>query len=231
MGNSKTVGNTSAARITASSIGVVAGLGGMEHGLFEFLQGNIRPDGMVMNAIGPAQRLWEYGNEPGFTLIPNFFITSILAMTAGFLVIIWSIAFINRKHSAWVLAFLSIIMFLVGGGFSPPVFAILAIIAASKIDKPLPWWRRHLSQKVQTGLSRLWRWVLIALVSLSTLLLIQAIFGYPLLWFIGAEGTLTFNSLVGYITFFVLGPVVIAAAFAYDIRKQSASETPPGNLA
>jgi hypothetical protein len=211
--------NTSAARVVASSVGVVAGLAGMEHGFFEVLQGNVAPSGIVIDAIGPAQRFWELGREPALTIIPNFFITGILAMIAGLLVMIWSVAFIDRKYGAWGLMLLSILMFLVGGGFAPPIYTIPAIVAAAAIDRPLTWWRKHLPLKVRGFLARLWPWSLIAFLLLSLFLIELAIFGYPLMWFFSADNTLNLISALGYITYFGLGPVVILAAFAYDIQN------------
>lgn len=49
------------------------GLAGIEHGFFELLQGNVAPNDMMIDAIGPGQRFWEYGVERALTIIPNFF--------------------------------------------------------------------------------------------------------------------------------------------------------------
>jgi hypothetical protein len=223
----KAVKNTSATRLVASSIGVVAGLAGMEHGFFEMLQGNLVPSDKVINAIGPVQRFWEHGTEPAFTVIPNFFVTGILAMLVGLFVIIWAAVYIDRKHGAWVLALLSIMMFLVGGGFAPPVCAILAIVAATGINRPLVWWRRHLPVGLRDFLARLWKWSLIAFVVLALFAVEIAIFGYPLLWFFSADSALDVLSTLGNITFFGLGPVVIVAAFAYDVQKKTESQQAP----
>ena len=54
-------------------------------------------------------------------------VTGILAMIIGLLVAIWSIAFIHRKYGAGVLLVLSIILWLVGGGFAPIFFTILVV--------------------------------------------------------------------------------------------------------
>lgn len=216
--------NTSAARWVASSVGVVAGLAGMEHGFFEMLQGNLVPSGRVIDAIGPAQRFWEYGAEPAFTLIPNFLVTGILAMLVSLLVIIWAAVYIDRKHGVWVLILLSILMFLVGGGFAPPVFAIPAIVAAAGMNRSWVWWRKHLPVWLVDFLARLWKWLLIALVLLALFAVELAIFGYPLLWFFSADNTLSFLSTLGNITFFGLGPLAILAAFAHDIQTQTGSQ-------
>lgn len=129
--------NTSATRVVASTFGVLVGLAGIEHGYFELLQGDVRPGSIMIEAIGPAQRFWEYGTERALTIIPSFLVTGILAMVFGLLVVIWAGAFVHRKNGAGVLLLLSIMLFLVGGGFGPIFLAILASATATRIDKPL----------------------------------------------------------------------------------------------
>jgi hypothetical protein len=55
----------------------------MSHGLFEILQGNNSTNGLFIAAIGDSQKMWTHGNEPAFTLIPNFLLTGIAAMLVG----------------------------------------------------------------------------------------------------------------------------------------------------
>jgi MFS family permease len=212
--------NTSATRVIASTSGILVGVAGMEHGLFEILQGNVRPGGLVIEAIGPAQRLWEHGAEPAFTVIPNMLITGILAMAVGLLVIIWSGAFIDRKYGPLVMMLLSIALFLVGGGFAPLVLAVLPVAAATGINRPLTWWRRHLPPKLRGFLAGLWAWSLIVFALLCLFAMGVAIFGYPLLWFFSADHTVNLLSSLGNVTFFILGPVAVLTALAYDIQKQ-----------
>ncbi len=61
-----------ATRVTATTVGVLMGLSGMNHGFFEFLQGNVATGGLVIQAIGPAQRFWERGTEEAFSIVPTF---------------------------------------------------------------------------------------------------------------------------------------------------------------
>ena len=59
-------------RITASTLGVFFGLfSGINHGIFEILQGNKPINGLVINAIGEMQRFWPEGTEPAFTPDPE----------------------------------------------------------------------------------------------------------------------------------------------------------------
>ena len=200
---------------------------GMSHGFPEMLQGNHAPDGKVIDSIGPAQRFWEYGSEPAFTLIPNFLVTGILATLVSLFVVIWTAAFIDRKHGAWVLGLLSITMFLFGGGFGPPVCAILAIVAAAGMDRTLTWWRKHLPRKLRGFLASFWPWPLIAFLLLCLFALANGIFGYPLMWFVTADNASSSTLLLGQITFLGLGPVVILSAITYDIQKTTDSQRNP----
>ena len=218
MAPGKSSTNTSALRMAASSTGVVAGIAGMEHGFLEMMQGNSVPSGRVVEAIGPAQRFWVYGTEPAFTLIPNFLVTGILAMIVSLIVIMWSIAFIDKKYGAVILLCLSTIMFLVGGGFAPPVFAIVAILAAILMNKPFRWFRVHIPEYVIALLAKPWAIALFIFITLSLIEIITAIFGFPLLWFFAEEDLVDVLMTFGNITFFGLGSIVLITSLAHDIK-------------
>jgi hypothetical protein len=212
-----------ATRVTASTLGAIVGLAGMEHGFFEMLQGNATPNGLVIDAIGPAQKLWPGATEPALTIIPNFFSSGILAMTVGLLVTIWAVAFIQRKHGALILLLLSIMLFLVGGG-SPPIFlGIIASAVATRINKPLTWWRAHLSVNVRGFLAKLWPWSIIVFVLLFWFAVGIAITGWPLLLFFDANATNTLPilTLLGYISDVIM-LLAVLAGFAYDIDRGTA---------
>jgi len=212
--------NNEATRTVASTLGVLVGLAGIEHGIFETLQGNATPSGMMIEAIGPAQRFWEYGTERALTIIPNFFVTGILAIIVGLLVTIWAGAFIDRKYGALVLLLLSITLWLIGGGFAPIFMTILASVTATRINKPIKWWRAHLSDNVRGFLAKLWPWSIISFVVVFVIGVEIAIFGYPLLWVFDATTTYIIQSTLAFIMV-ALMPVSIITAFAHDIQKQT----------
>jgi hypothetical protein len=114
----------------ASLLGVIAGITGGSHGLGEILQGNVAPNGIVIEAW-PALTLLV--GEPAMTLIPNFFVTGILATILGILVTIVAAVYIHRKNGGLVLILLSIMMLAVGGGIIPPVIGIIAGIIGTRI--------------------------------------------------------------------------------------------------
>ena len=151
----------SAVWVVASAVGAGAGLLGLEHGYFEALRGSRA--GLVISLIGPPCRPEEawHGCEPAFTLIPDFGLSGLVAMAVASVVLLWSVAFIHRRHCELVLL-LSAILFLVGGGFSTLWFGILAGIAGTRIGGPLPWWRARVPPRLSRwSLARLWPWLLV----------------------------------------------------------------------
>jgi hypothetical protein len=207
----------------ASTLGAIVGLAGMEHGLFEMLQGGVTTSSLVIDAIGPSQKLWVGATEPALTVVPNFFASGVLAMVVGFLVVVWAVAFVQRKYGAPVLLFLSILLFLVGGG-SPPIFlGIVASAVATRINKPLTWWRANLNGNVRGFLAKLWPWSIIAFVLLFWFAVLAAITGLPLVLFFDPKTTdfLPTLSALGYISDVVMLLAVIAG-FAFDIQRRTA---------
>jgi hypothetical protein len=194
------------------------GLAGVEHGFFEVLQGNVAPSSMMIEAIGPAQRFWEYGIERALTVIPNLFVTGILAISLGILVVTWAGAFIDRRHGASVLMLLSVALWLAGGGFAPIFMSVLAGATATRIGKPLNWWRAHLSGGSRGFFARLWPWSMIGFVLVFLVSVEIAIFGYPLVWLLGADAAYAVQSALG---FAAIGLMVVSipTAFEYDIQK------------
>lgn len=117
-------------RVAASAIGIFGGLGGASHGPSEMLQGNIAPNGLVIEAW---PELTVLAGEPVMTIIPSFLVTGVLTVIFGLLVAVWAAKFVQRKNGGLVLIFLSIIMLLVGGGLFPPVFGVVAGIIGTRI--------------------------------------------------------------------------------------------------
>lgn len=151
--------NISAARIAASTFGVLAGLGGMTHGVGEVLQGNVAPGGIFINSWTQGPIATNMGGEPGITIVPNMLVTGVLTIIVSLAVIIWSLSFVQRKHGGPVHVLLSIAMLLVGGGIGPPVLGMLAGVAGLGIHAPHTWSREHLPVRVRRFLAGSWPWV------------------------------------------------------------------------
>jgi hypothetical protein len=149
-----------ATRVVASLCGLFAGFGGPEHGYFEILQGNVRPQSLMIASMGPPcdpETVWNLC-EPAMTVVPNFLITGILATVFGVITMIWSAAFVQRKHGGLVLMLLAVVLLLVGGGLFPPVIGFIAGVVATRINVPVT----RQPGRVWSFLARLWPWPLVA---------------------------------------------------------------------
>ena len=89
-----------ATRVIATTIGVFFGLfSGVNRGIFEIMQGNTPTNGLMINAIGEAQRFWIEGHEPALSVIPNFLLTGTLSMIVGLATEIWLTERTNKLGS------------------------------------------------------------------------------------------------------------------------------------
>ena len=171
--------NLNATGVIAATIGVFFGLfSGVNHGFFEILQGNKSTNGLLISAIGEGQRFWLEGHEPAFTIVPNFMITGILSVIVGGAIVIWSVRFLPTRHGRTVFLGLFILSFLVGGGIGQVFFFLPAWAFATRMNKPLTWWRKILLRRSWPFLSKLWPGTLVLATVVMLVGVEIAIFGY-----------------------------------------------------
>ncbi len=206
-----------AVKTTALVFGIFAGGASIEHGIFEILQGPARPEGVMIASMGPPcqpDQVWN-ACEPAMTIIPSFLVSGILAVAIGLVMLIWSVAFIQRKHGGTVLIGLSILMLLFGGGIFPPLIGILGGAVGTKINAPL-----KPPRPAGRLFAALWPW---ALIVLSTWLVGQWIVGYIFNDYLVSHVTLT--TLLIPVLIVTLLVMSVIAAFAHDRRKRAHSKT------
>lgn len=204
-------------RTIVSTIGVMLGIAGLDHGIFEILQGNKPTTGLIIQAIGREQNLW--GTEEAFTLLPNFLLTGIVAVIVSLAIITWSLRFIHTRHGATVFGLLFIALFLVGGGIAAQImFVPVTWAAATRINRPLDGWRKILPEGLRRGLAKIWPFTLV-LGSISFLIgLFIAITGY-------VPGVSDDERILAICWSFVFGGglgmylLTFVAGFADDIQK------------
>jgi hypothetical protein len=219
--------NIHATHIIVSTVGILCGISGVEHGFFETLQGNSTPGTLLISAIGPANRFWPGGTETALTIVPDFFITGLLAMLAGMLVILWSAAFVQRKQGTIIFFLLSLFQFLVGGGFAQIFLVLMTTIAATQINAPWSGWRRILPGSLRRFLAQLWLALLItfALTLLSSMF--AAIFGFiPL---VNSLFNLNTENMTGLLyalgdSMLALLPLTILSGLAHDVERNEFSQ-------
>jgi hypothetical protein len=172
--------NNFATRFVASTLGILVGIGSIEHGLLECLQGFRPTPGMIVNALGSGYRwtAWKRGGEGAFTLIPNFLLTGIVATVLGLEIIAWSIRFIQLPHGPAVFLSLAVASFLTGGGVAQMVLFTLTWGAATRIGASLAFWRWIIPLSLRATFGRLWPWTLGASTVLFLVALEIAVIGY-----------------------------------------------------
>jgi hypothetical protein len=204
-----------ALRIVAVSLGVVAALAGLEHGYFEILQGDVAPNSLMIFSMGPPcepKLIWN-ACEPAMTIVPSFLITGVLAIVTSVIMLIWSAAFIHRKHGGRVLMLLCLPMLLVGGGVFPPAIGFIGGLVGTRIHAPLTWWRARFSGPGGRFLAGLWPWPLV--IFLVWTLAGQWIVGYFFNDFMLKNAWLVPLLVIGLLA------VAVLTGFAYEVQKKS----------
>jgi hypothetical protein len=210
-----------ATRSVVSTLGVLVGIGSIDHGLLETVQGNRLTPGLIVNALGSGYRwtMWKQGGEGAFTLIPNFLVTGILATLLGVLMILWALRFIHKNHGPAVFLLLGIASFLTGGGIAQIALFTIVWGFATRIRSSLAFWRWLIPPPARPALGCLWLWTLAAATVLFLIALEIAIVGY-------VPGVTGQTELL-HICWKLLGVALllyilsILSGFAHDIEAQS----------
>jgi hypothetical protein len=196
------------------TLGILAGIMGIEHGIGEVLEG-YRPTDSVFILSWPDSAFFEImAGEPAMTLIPNYFVTGLLAIffSGAFLVLLLKPGLDTK--AIMILAALLILMLLTGGGFGPPILGIIAVLMAFKRNSPLKTWSK-LPSKLHTVLSRLWPWSF-GLCLLGWLMLFP---GAALIaFFTGIDNALLM--VIPILIAFAFIPITLFVGFSRDILER-----------
>jgi hypothetical protein len=202
-----------ASRITATVLGLFAGGASVEHGVYEILRGNLRPEGLMIASMGPPcqpEAVW-HNCEPAMTILPNFLITGILAVTIGVFFMLWSLAFVQRRGGGLVMILTAVPMLLFGGGIFPPLIGILGGIVGIRLHRAAGPSRAQRPGMFFRLLAWLWPW---ALIFLAAWLLGQWLVGYYFNDFLMGTGF--------FIPIFIVGLLALSllSAVAHDRVRQ-----------
>lgn len=166
--------------VTVATFSVLFGISGLEHGLFELLQGNAVPSGVLISAIGPEHRFWPHGTETALTLIPHMAISGCVAMAFSSAVILWSLLALRKRHAWIILLVLSIAQFLTGGGFAQIFLSVTISVVACRLHQPLSWWKDHIPKAIRITIAAPWMVLYTAFIILFAWAIEMAVFGVPL---------------------------------------------------
>jgi hypothetical protein len=207
-----------ATRIVAAFFGIITGIFGLEHGIFEILQGSNKPLTLMFPAMGPPcipERIWN-GCEPAMTILPNFLLTGVLTMIISLLIVTWTVVLVQRKNGGIVLIVLSVSLLLVGGGFFPPLIGLFGGTAGTMINKP------RVGKSAGNGLrfgAMLWPWPLLIFIA-----------WFPAQYLMGTFFNGFLMSIMGFVLLIILiaMPLSVFAGYAHDAmdRADALSHTP-----
>lgn len=155
----------SATQVTVTTFAVMMGLAGIEHGVGEILQGSRAPADLIFPSWPNSDFFRNVAGEPAMSIVPNFFITGLLAVVFSALYMMWATKFVQRKHAGLVMILLAIVMLLVGGGIFPPIIGIFIGILATRINTPSIEQRTRPTVSRQSFLSKVWPWSFVVCVS------------------------------------------------------------------
>jgi hypothetical protein len=205
----------SATRLLVQVFGGLVSFAGLEHGVGAIVQGGA-PDGLVFESWPDHEAIAVIGGEPAFTVLGDLAVAGALTIVVALAVGIWSIRFVDRPRAGWVLVALSVVLFVVGGGFGPPLVGIVVGVAAERSGRPEPWWLRILGEDGPRRVAALWPGVLV--VSVAAFL---AMFPGVLVWgrIAGAEAI---ASVLGIVAFLGLVGAVLSSRAA-DLDPADAS--------
>jgi hypothetical protein len=214
-----------ATRAVASTLGVLVGLGSIDHGLLEVVQGNRPTSGLLVNALGAGYHWtrWSQGGEGAFTLIPNFLVTGLLATLIGAALILWSLRSLGTIWGPTIFLALSVASFLTGGGVAQLALFTLTWAAATRIRASLAFWNWLLPMALCGFVQGWWRWTSVAATVLFLAALEIAIVGYVP----GVTGDIAALHICWALVLAGLGLFVISfvLAFAHDLGMRSSRDS------
>lgn len=147
-------------RIYASILGVIVGLSGIIHGFYEALQGNKATEGFYLDSVGAV------------TLLPNYLVTGIVAITTSIFIIVWMIGYVQRKDGPIIFLISCVILFFVGGGVAQVVVFLIAWIVSTQIRSPLLGWEKVIPLPIRGKVAKLW----LPVLALAVIFILSGLF-------------------------------------------------------
>lgn len=196
------------------TLGVLAGIMGIEHGIGEALEGYKPTDGVFILSWPDSAFFEIMAGEPAMTIIPNYLVTGLLAIFfSGVFLIVLVKSDLDGKAIIILFALLAL-MLLTGAGFGPPILGVIAVLIALKRNSPLKTWSK-LPSKFNRVLGMLWPWSF-------GLCLIGWLMIFPgaalIVFFTGVDSALLMIAPI--LVAFAFIPITLLLGFSRDILKR-----------
>jgi hypothetical protein len=196
------------------TLGILAGIMGIEHGIGEVLEG-YQPTEDVFILSWPDSAFFEImSGEPAMTIIPNYLITGLLAILFSCIFLIVLVKSKPSGKAITILFALLLLMLLTGAGFGPPILGVIAVLIALKSNSPLETWNK-LPSKLHNVLSMLWPWSF-GLCLIGWLMLFP---GAALIaFFTGMDSALLM--IIPILVAFAFIPITLLLGFSRDVLRR-----------
>jgi hypothetical protein len=209
---------------TATVFGVLAGLGGITHGVGEVLQGGAPVGGLWLDSWASGPIATSMGGEPGITVLPTALAAGVATLAFSTAAVAWSAAGARRRHGGLVLILLSTGMLLSGGGIGPPLLGILGGIAGLGATGRPPRWVRRLPARARRLLARAWPPLFAVATANAVFLVVGSV---VLVHTVGLDAPAVFLGSFYFAVLSLLGLIVTAAAHDAE-RGEAGDEAPAG---
>lgn len=198
-------------RMAVAAFSILCGLTGVLAGVLEISQGDVETGGIVISTIESANGLSGTLTYLAFTVLPNMLVTGVAAIVVSVAAMVWAVGFVQRDNGPLVLLGLFVAQTLLGGGWILDL-ALITVILATRIGKPLNWWRSHLPSGAQDWLSRVLLPSLVAYAVISFCLLALTVASIE-------DSSLAVQMEYLATIMFVPMVLLILGAIAHDIRR------------
>ena len=197
------------------TLGILAGVMGIEHGIGEVLAGYRPTEGTFILSWPHSAFFKVMSGEPAMTIVPNYLISGLLTIfiSCAFLFLLVSQP-PERKTIIFLFAFL-IALLLTGGGFGPPILGFLTLPIALKRNSPLKTWSK-LPAGIHEIFSFLWPWSF-GLCLIGWLMLFPG--AALVVFFTGIDNPLLM--VIPILIAFVFIPITLLLGFSRDILKRT----------
>jgi hypothetical protein len=183
----KIIQSQSPIKILIVFIGCLCALSGIEHGIFEILQGsakvevhNVKGQSFIY-AIGESIRFWKYGYEYAYTIIPNYLLTGIITLCLSCFLIYWSISKIESKFGWVIFIIVSILQYITGGGAAQLGLALLVGLFAVLVNSKFKIIKNIFPEVIVKLFTNTWIYLVFLFAYVFLQSMVTAIFGF-LFW-------------------------------------------------
>lgn len=201
----KSFKSISAPRAMASVLGAITGSANAYFGIFQALQGNAKPPGLLS----------VFEGQGAITILPNMLEIGLIGIFLSLFFTVWAAFLVQRKHGGLVMTAIAFVQILLGASLVRALQAMLDGLIGTRIDRPLRIWDALIPKSAREALSRIWP-VSFLLISIASLLHVLT----PIIpAFTAGESIRVIMGIVGYSGVFLF-PLALVTGFSNELLRR-----------